>query len=423
MTIANPPYTGGDAAQWWRDLASVAVLIRQVFFTSPNVPQLHALGPVRASRSMRTGMRALVRRFTEIGIPASRVALELQFQSAPGHGRQGGVATALEMARDRQARGARGPSGDAGAEDALDLVVGLGDVQRGGHRPRQERGGLRLPLGARPEPLQRSRCRRAGLRSVAHRRAAEPACGGPVRAARRPDPVGRRRSARQGDRRSRHCRQSRARAARAPAGGRARRARRARSRAGVRRRSLSRQPLGVPRRAAEDPAVAERRARPPPRRAAARRRPRALHTRATRRPARSPSSTQPTAACGLAWSRRRRPVAWLGGRTRGLAIETFAPTRIFSLARPRASSGRSTGGSRCVPSTTPSTSARSRSPRPGRRSRPRSTASPASTPTRPGSRRRRQGPWRRPSAPATSSRRSAVLTLDDLLPFVTAPAA
>ena len=28
-----------------------------------------------------------------------------------------------------------------------------------------------------------------------------------------------------------------------------------------------------------------------------------------------------------------RPVAWLGGRTRGLAIETFAPTRIFSLAR------------------------------------------------------------------------------------------
>ena len=86
VTIANPPYTGGEAAQWWRDLASVAVLIRQVFFTSPNVPQLHALGPVRASRSMRTGMRALVRRFTEIGIPASRVALELQFQSAPGTG-------------------------------------------------------------------------------------------------------------------------------------------------------------------------------------------------------------------------------------------------------------------------------------------------------------------------------------------------
>lgn len=91
VTIANPPYTGGEAAQWWRDLASVAVLIRQVFFTAPSVPQLHALGPVRASRSMRSGMRALVRRFTEIGIPASRVALELQFQSAAGTGGREGL--------------------------------------------------------------------------------------------------------------------------------------------------------------------------------------------------------------------------------------------------------------------------------------------------------------------------------------------
>ena len=91
VTIANPPYTGGEAAQWWRDLAAEALLIRQVFFTAPNVPQLHALGPVRASRAMRSGMRALVRRFTEIGIPASRVALELQFQSAPGTGGREGL--------------------------------------------------------------------------------------------------------------------------------------------------------------------------------------------------------------------------------------------------------------------------------------------------------------------------------------------
>ncbi|HEX4930156.1 MAG TPA: hypothetical protein VFV62_05540 [Gaiellaceae bacterium] len=91
VTIANPPYTGGEAGQWWRDLAAEALLIRQVFFTAPNVPQLHALGPIRASRTMRSGMRALVRRFTEIGIPASRVALELQFQSAPGTGGREGL--------------------------------------------------------------------------------------------------------------------------------------------------------------------------------------------------------------------------------------------------------------------------------------------------------------------------------------------
>ena len=50
LTIANPPNMGGEAAQWWRDVASVAVLVRQVYFTSPNVAGLHALGPVRASR-------------------------------------------------------------------------------------------------------------------------------------------------------------------------------------------------------------------------------------------------------------------------------------------------------------------------------------------------------------------------------------
>ena len=40
---------------------------------------------------MRAGMRSLVRRFTEIGIPANRVALELQFQSAPGTGGREGL--------------------------------------------------------------------------------------------------------------------------------------------------------------------------------------------------------------------------------------------------------------------------------------------------------------------------------------------
>ena len=91
VTIANPPYTGNEAAQWWRDLAASAVLVRQVYFTSPKSPGLWALGPLRASRTMRVGMRTLVRRFTEIGIPANRVALELQFQSVLGQGGREGL--------------------------------------------------------------------------------------------------------------------------------------------------------------------------------------------------------------------------------------------------------------------------------------------------------------------------------------------
>src|SRR4051794_16947613 len=90
LTIANPPYTGGEAADWWREAAKATILVRQVYFTSPGPKGLYKLGPERASRAMRKGMRGLISRFSQIGIPASRVALELQFQSAPGQGgRQG----------------------------------------------------------------------------------------------------------------------------------------------------------------------------------------------------------------------------------------------------------------------------------------------------------------------------------------------
>ena len=90
ITIANPPNTGGDAAEWWREAARTSILVRQVYFTSPRPKGLLALGPARASRALRQGLRSLVAHFGQIGIPAARVALELQFQSAPGEGgRQG----------------------------------------------------------------------------------------------------------------------------------------------------------------------------------------------------------------------------------------------------------------------------------------------------------------------------------------------
>jgi hypothetical protein len=91
LTIANPPYTGGDAADWWRATAKASILVRQVYFTAPGPKGLSALGPARASRAMRQGMRGLISRFSTIGIPAGRVALELQFQSAPGQGGRNGL--------------------------------------------------------------------------------------------------------------------------------------------------------------------------------------------------------------------------------------------------------------------------------------------------------------------------------------------
>src|SRR3954449_13603685 len=87
ITIANPPYTGGEAADWWGEAAKGAILVRQVYFTSPGPKGLYKLGPERASRSMRKGMRGLISRFSEIGIPAGRGAPELPLPSAA---RQGG---------------------------------------------------------------------------------------------------------------------------------------------------------------------------------------------------------------------------------------------------------------------------------------------------------------------------------------------
>jgi hypothetical protein len=83
ISIANPPFTASDdAKEWWRQVSKVAILLRQVYFTSPNARGLYALGPAKASRTLRRSMRGLVNHLTEIGIPASRVALQMQFNSA-----------------------------------------------------------------------------------------------------------------------------------------------------------------------------------------------------------------------------------------------------------------------------------------------------------------------------------------------------
>jgi len=92
LSIPNPPYTGSDDAKvWWQQVSKVAVLLRQVYFTSPNAKGLYALGPEAASRSIRQSLRGLVNHLTQIGIPAGRVALQMQFTSSPGLGARAGL--------------------------------------------------------------------------------------------------------------------------------------------------------------------------------------------------------------------------------------------------------------------------------------------------------------------------------------------
>src|SRR5947208_3624466 len=51
LSIANPPFTASDdAKEWWRQVSQVAILLRQVYFTSPNAVGLYKLGTAGASR-------------------------------------------------------------------------------------------------------------------------------------------------------------------------------------------------------------------------------------------------------------------------------------------------------------------------------------------------------------------------------------
>jgi hypothetical protein len=102
---------------------------------------------------MRQGMRGLISRFAQIGIPAGRVALELQFQSAPGQGGRNGLqpkSAWLEIVK-LQALAAKQVAAETKIQGCL--VVGLAELLGRRRRPRQAGRGVRLPVGARHETL------------------------------------------------------------------------------------------------------------------------------------------------------------------------------------------------------------------------------------------------------------------------------
>ena len=180
LSIANPPYTGGDAAEWWRQVAKVAILVRQVYFTSPNAKGLYALGPVRASRSMRQGLRGLVSRFASIGIPSSRIALELQFQSSPGLGARAGLEPSSAWFEIVKLEGLAAKA--VATEFKLAGIWSWGwATYSGTGGPGQAGRGVRLALGALEPALQRAEVRPAVVRHVADRWPAAPARRCPVR--------------------------------------------------------------------------------------------------------------------------------------------------------------------------------------------------------------------------------------------------
>jgi hypothetical protein len=88
LLVNSFPYTGGDAAAWWREAAQVADIVPEVYFNAPSVMKQ---GVILGSRRMRTTLRAAVAAYTAIGIPVSKLGFVLGFQSGPGAGGREGL--------------------------------------------------------------------------------------------------------------------------------------------------------------------------------------------------------------------------------------------------------------------------------------------------------------------------------------------
>jgi hypothetical protein len=78
LLVNSTPYTAGDAAAWWQQVAAVADIVRETYF---DAKKLHAQGPILGNRTVRQSLRSAVGRFLAIGIPASRLGVMLGFQT------------------------------------------------------------------------------------------------------------------------------------------------------------------------------------------------------------------------------------------------------------------------------------------------------------------------------------------------------
>jgi hypothetical protein len=88
LLVSSVPYTGGEAADWWRQVASVAQIVREVYFPAPKI---YKLGVIQANRAIRQMFRQGAEDFISIGIPPSKLGIMLGFHTTPGSGGREGL--------------------------------------------------------------------------------------------------------------------------------------------------------------------------------------------------------------------------------------------------------------------------------------------------------------------------------------------
>jgi hypothetical protein len=88
LLVNATPYTDGSAGDWWRQVADVAGIVREVYFPAP---MIYKQGPILGSRTLRQSFRNGILDFTKIGIPVSKLGVFLGFQTSKGTGGREGL--------------------------------------------------------------------------------------------------------------------------------------------------------------------------------------------------------------------------------------------------------------------------------------------------------------------------------------------
>jgi hypothetical protein len=88
LLVSSEPFTGGDAAAWWRAVGQVSDLVLENY---ANANLIWRDGAVKGSRRLRMRHRQSAAKLFAVGIPPSRIGLMIGFQTGPGAGGREGL--------------------------------------------------------------------------------------------------------------------------------------------------------------------------------------------------------------------------------------------------------------------------------------------------------------------------------------------
>jgi hypothetical protein len=88
LLLSSEPFTGGDAAPWWRSLGAVSDLVLENY---ANANVIWRDGPIDGSRRLRVRYRQSAAKLLAVGIQPSRIGIMIGFQTGAGAGGREGL--------------------------------------------------------------------------------------------------------------------------------------------------------------------------------------------------------------------------------------------------------------------------------------------------------------------------------------------